>query len=577
MNSRPGESRAASLLSYGVLLGGLGTIIATTYLIVSTYSPLPHWDEWAIFDHLANGGTWSLRYLWAQHNEHRIFFPKIFYLIDIELFHGTQVFLLASIWLIQLFQVILLSISLRALGGLRGAAWRSGTGLIAFCVFCPTQYENLVWGFQVQFVLPAAMLTLSLLSVLLFWRDGSQRNWLLAVSIAAATVATFSLANGMLLWPLLLFAALFLRMRRSTVLALFASAAINVGLYFYHYRTPEPHESFAWSQQSFLKVAEYVIVYFGSTWVRHSSGAVAIFAGLIGIGGALAVIFKTLRNRQNASPFLLLLSLLMLFCLVTAGITSSGRLHLGLEQASASRYQTFALILWCSLGLALLFQLATTGKASVKFDVFAAFLVILMAGFATQVRLPLIDAQWHQLRLKFVSLALVTGVHDPSVLSDAFPDPEVPLRDAAYMKQHRLSIFARDRYWQLGQPLDAAYNQRPSDECSGYVSSFQALPSDSGQGLRITGFAWDREANRPARDIVASVDGRIAGYGTNVAVPLTSRRAGLNADPTRYGFVAFVGKVDRGSKIDLFAVIDRNQRSVCQFAEVSSKLRSGSD
>jgi hypothetical protein len=213
----------------------------------------------------------------------------------------------------------------------------------------------------------------------------------------------------------------------------------------------------------------------------------------------------------------------------------------------------------------------------VKLEVFAAFLVLLMAGFATQVRLPLIDAQWHQLRLKFVALALMTGVHDPAVLADAFPDPQVPLRAAAYMKQHRLSIFAGDQYWQLGQPLDAVYNQRAADECSGYVASSQALTSDGGEGLRLTGFAWDREANRPARDIVATVDGRIAGYGTNVAIPLTSRSPGLNADPTRYGFVAFVGKVDRGSKIDLLAVIDRNQRSVCRFAEVLPKLRSSSD
>jgi hypothetical protein len=569
MNSHPSESRAASLLSYCVLLGGLATVLATTYLVITTYSPLPHWDEWQIFDYFARSNTWSLGWLWAQHNEHRIFFPKIFYLIDIEFFRGTQVFLLASIWLIQLLQVILLGTSLRVLGGLRGAAWRTGVGLIAFCIFCPTQYENLVWGFQVQFVLPAVMLTLSLMSLLLFWRDGSQRSWLLAVSIAAATVATFSLANGMLLWPLLLFAALLLRMKRLTVLEIFVSATVNIGLYFYHYRTPEPHESFALSLQSFLKVAEYVVVYFGSTWVRHSSGAITMFAGVIGVCAAIAVMLHTLRKRQRAAPFVLLLSLLMLFCLVTAGITSSGRLHLGLEQASASRYQTFALIFWCSLGLALLLQLATKAESPAKFDAFAALLVLMMVGFATQVRLPLIDAQWHQLRLKFVSLALMTGVHDPSVLADAFPDPQVPLRDAAYMKEHRLSIFAGNQYWQVGKALDAVYSQRPPNECSGYVASSQALPSDGGQGLRITGFAWDREANRPARDIVATEDGRIGGYGTNVAIPLNSRNAGPNADPSRYGFVAFVAKAVPGSKINLYAVADRNQRSVCRFAEVS--------
>ena len=53
---------------------------------------------------------------------------------------------------------------------MRDALWRAGTGLIPYCVFCPTQYENLVWGFQIQFVLTAAMATLSIVGLLLYRR-----------------------------------------------------------------------------------------------------------------------------------------------------------------------------------------------------------------------------------------------------------------------------------------------------------------------------------------------------------------------------------------------------------------------
>jgi hypothetical protein len=166
--------------------------------------------------------------LWAQHNEHRILVPKIFFLLDVQLFRGTQAFLLASVFLTQLLQVALLSFSLWTLGGMRGSAWRTGTGLILYCILCPTQHENLVWGFQLQFVVPAAMATLSALSLLLLYRNSARHrpaglSPLLLLSIAAATVATWSLANGMLLWPLLLLTALLLRMRLSTslVLALF--------------------------------------------------------------------------------------------------------------------------------------------------------------------------------------------------------------------------------------------------------------------------------------------------------------------------------------------------------------------
>ena len=97
-----------------MLLAGLGAIIASAYIVITTYSPLPHWDEWSLFDHLAKGGGWSLPWLWAQHNEHRILVTKLFFLFDVEFFHGTQKFLLICIFLVQLLQVALLSWSLRA-------------------------------------------------------------------------------------------------------------------------------------------------------------------------------------------------------------------------------------------------------------------------------------------------------------------------------------------------------------------------------------------------------------------------------------------------------------------------------
>jgi hypothetical protein len=553
------------------MLGGLGAIVATTYLIVSTYSPLPHWDEWTLFDHLALGKPSDLAWLWAQHNEHRIFLPKLFFLVDVKLFHGTQVFLLASLWLLQLLQVVLLSASLRVLGGLRGSAWRTGAGLIAFCIFCPTQYENLVWGFQLGFVIPATMATLAAFSLLLLQRDCSaadpRRRWLLWVCVAAASAATWSLANGMLLWPLLLFAAWWLGMRRSISVTLLLVAVANIGLYLFHYHRPTPESGVVPPLPAVGGVLRYVAVYFGSTWVRHSSGWVALIAGSAGLLAGFLVIVRALRQRRAASLLQLELALLMLVCVATAVITSSGRLHLGLQQASASRYQTFALIFWCSLGLSLLYA-ARQRPNSAEFTALASLLVLMMAGFGTQFRMPLIDAQWHQLRLKFVSLALITGVQDPAVLSDAFPDPQVVLRDAEYMKRNRLAIFAGEQYSQLGKPLKATYHVAADEECSGSVSSVQVMPAVSGQGYRITGFAWDTVLQRPARDLVATVDGRIAGFGSNVAIPLTLVKAGRDADPARFGFVIFVGNARAADGIDLYAVAGRSPAEVCRFAHV---------
>src|SRR5579871_1975243 len=103
-----GESLALKGLSYAVLLCGFGSGIASAYLVLSTYSPLPFWDEWALVDRLATGG-WSVGWLFAQHNEHRIVTTKLAFLLDVHLFHGRQAFLLALIFIVLLLHIALLS------------------------------------------------------------------------------------------------------------------------------------------------------------------------------------------------------------------------------------------------------------------------------------------------------------------------------------------------------------------------------------------------------------------------------------------------------------------------------------
>lgn len=576
----PSDSRLSVFLSYAILLAGIGAGIASAYIVITTYSPLPHWDEWALFDRLATGNA-TLSWLWAQHNEHRILVPKLFFLVDVYVFRGTQAFLLTSIFAVQLLQTALLSFSLRTLGGLRGSAWRTGTGFIAYCILCPTQQENLIWGFQLQFVIPAAMATLATLTLLMYHRR--PRAWLLALSILAATIATWSLANGMLLWPLLLLAAMFLRMPRSSVLAIALFAVANIGLYLYRYHRPGPSADFPGLILATDRTLHYVAVYFGSSFVRHSSGWIPLLAGAAGLWMAGVIIIRVLPQGGAASLLQLQLSLLMLLCIATAFITASGRLHLGLEQATASRYQTFALLFWCCLGLSIICEVSKhrvprsspsvgLGRPSsydLQLNVFSAFFLVLMLGFATQVRLPLIDAQWRQLRLRRISLSLLTSVHDPAALADAYPDPEAVLRAARYMKDHHLSIFAGNLYAQLGEPFAGAYRVAPATDCSGYISSTQILPADDGQGLRIAGYAWNKRLNRPARDIVAVTNDRIIGYGTSVSILQDATAAMPDSDPARFGWIAYVHHLPSPSQIQLYAVVGRKSDEVCLVAEAT--------
>ena len=50
----PAESRLSFWLSWGVLLAGAGAGLASAYIVITTYSPVAHWDEWSLFGHLAD-------------------------------------------------------------------------------------------------------------------------------------------------------------------------------------------------------------------------------------------------------------------------------------------------------------------------------------------------------------------------------------------------------------------------------------------------------------------------------------------------------------------------------------------
>src|ERR1035437_270737 len=192
---KPETSRASSILSYAILLGGILTTGVALYMVVVSYSSLPYWDGWMEVEYAASGGNvLSPAWLWERDNEHRLILPKLFLAADLRLFQGRQIFLLASILGIQLLHLALLSWSMRVLGGWRGALWRTGTGLAAFCLFYPSQWTNFVVGFQVCFVLPQLLATVSFVALLLYWTKSQQypeKLWLtfLVVSILAAVGA----------------------------------------------------------------------------------------------------------------------------------------------------------------------------------------------------------------------------------------------------------------------------------------------------------------------------------------------------------------------------------------------------
>jgi hypothetical protein len=159
-----------AIFSYATLLAGIITIGVAVYMVVVSYSSLPYVDGWAEIDAVSRGPDVSFpEWLWVQHNEHRLVIPKLFLAVDLRLFQATQVFLLASIFVVQFLHLTLLGWSMRVLGGWRGDVWRTGAGMAAFCLFSPSQWFNFVLGLQINFILLGLFVTLSFIGLLLYW------------------------------------------------------------------------------------------------------------------------------------------------------------------------------------------------------------------------------------------------------------------------------------------------------------------------------------------------------------------------------------------------------------------------
>jgi hypothetical protein len=540
-------------------------------MVLVSYSSLPYADGWAEIDVIANHiNLGSFEWFWGQHNEHRFVIPKLFLAVDLRFFQAKQTFLLASIFTVQLLHLMALGWSMRALGRWRGDLWLTGFGLAAFCLFCPPQWFNFVLGFQINFALLSLFTTLSVIGLLLYWirstqESGSPRAVLyLGLSILSAWAASYCLVNGNLLWPLLLVASLLLRLRCSAVIALAACGVTSIVLYFHHYVSPTAHTNAISLMTAPANLLKFFVVYLGSVWMRAGNR----MAGVIGIAASALAFYLVLRFRsyiREAQAFSIQLVLLLLFWLGTGIAIALGRLNFGASYAFSARYQGFALIFWCCLGLMLLgFVSGVKRTRNLLLAVQLCLLAVILRG-AYLAHYPIREARLHGFQLNAASMALLTGAPDWDQLYQAGVKLNYLMTEVQYLRQGRLSIYSGNIYSQLGKPLDSVFNVTSPNECRGGVEAATVITDADTRSVRLTGWAWDKRDRRPPSEIVMSSNGVITGLG---AVG-DWRRVGqpINRWKTTHfvGFTGYVQDVQRFSPIKLYAILPDKPQSACYF------------
>lgn len=344
--------RGAFAVFYGIVfVAGIALGVSVT---VRGYSPVPFADFWSELDFIgaALAGDASAADFWAQHNEHRIVVGRLQFLADYGLLGGTNVLLFAAI-----------GVSSLAIAALFAAAVYLDTRdrLLAFgtlavgaaATLSPAGWENLTWAFQVQFVQVFLFAALAVLLVALAARrpPGASAAILTALAAAAATSATYSMANGLLVWPVVVGLALALSLGRRRTLALVGAAFAVAGSYLWGLEFSTRGEL-----SDPVGLATFVAVYLGSA-VWGAGLRPAAVVGAIGLALVPVVFALAWRRRAETTIAIPLAAGVAAFILLTAAQTAAGRLYLGTAQALSSRYSIASFTFWLAILVALLIPL----------------------------------------------------------------------------------------------------------------------------------------------------------------------------------------------------------------------------
>jgi hypothetical protein len=178
-----------------VALAGLYVTFVAAYGVNGLW-----FDDWGFVSvvHAAHTGHLTVGLLWAQHNENRMAVPYLAMLaVALPTHYDTKiVMLLDAVLFIATFGVWLAIVS-------SFCQRRVTLPLVAACGvvwFSLADWQNALWGFQLAWYLILGALMLMLLLLLNRSPDRSEFGRLVG-AVAVAGVASFSSAQGLLLWP----------------------------------------------------------------------------------------------------------------------------------------------------------------------------------------------------------------------------------------------------------------------------------------------------------------------------------------------------------------------------------------
>ena len=506
-----GRLRGYNLCSIAVLLlatVGVLPALMMWHWISTNWVPIPTWDEWytpgSQFASWCRG-TLTISDLFSQHNESRKFFPRLLY-FALAAVGGWDVRKeMRAIFVLVCMLCILLSLLLRRTPGATPISTAFGCALMVSLCFAPVQVENFLYGLQGEAFFPgvavvaAAALNLSRVSFL----KKALGNLILAF------IATYTFANGILLWGLAwpLAASNETSSRGSRIcwyVTYAVAGAISIGCYFIGYHRPSYHPELASVIGSFSELLHYLVLWVGRYFASDFGDPLILgIIALLLFAGGVSFAFEAIRRRGDWRTFYPWL-LIGAYACATGAITAVGRLGFGMQQALDTRYVAFSLFFYIAvvgLYFAIYSSRIRTGSPALRASFLtnavwtvACFALLWASSYKKNLG---VLAENHKYRVHLLhTLEWIEPLPDNPDLALIFPYVGALKDWVTLLEKHRI---LRLRFVRGSLGTAVQQSPPPSDGAHGQIETCNL---DASGTLHATGWAWLPERNRRADFVV---------------------------------------------------------------------------
>lgn len=546
---------------------GLSLLLAAFFVVAAVIGtvrwshPIPYWDMWD--GHLSfwfqlqdgNPAIW-----WELSNEHHLLLLKAIFWLDLAIFSGSTVFLLAvNLTLLAVLTVVLILIlGKRLMEGNGKEISKLGYVAIASVIITIVtawmQGEDLTIGYHSQWIL----ITLLPLAIFFFIgltaQSGARRPRVyFAVSIGLTILTPWAAASGLIAPFIAAGLAYVLGLTWKRVIAFLVIGFVSVAVYSIgHPLTGESDGPITNFLTMPFDVIRFWLLYLGGPWSRVTGSQ-----WIGGVAGAVFVIIVTtyvvrmILSRQR-SIWGLVAAAFPLFMLLMAFVTAAGRISYGIEQVSALRYLTPMLSAWACLLILSAPGLARAFSKGASIALIAVVLipVLLLPEQARGMQSP--HDTLHQ--RDTATLAVALNALDPGAIAAVYPiSPERPLALGQRAMAEGLGVLGSAPYPGLAASVGASGPFAPPIECFGWLDS----------RAQLDGSTWDRVDGwviAEGHDTDRGVFTLTNGSGTIVGFITTGKpRVDVQTDfPDSSGLNGFSGYLDRSAaSTEVFVVGDQ--------------------